>query len=112
MSTLLSPFLISLRLTYDECSYKLKVDACAKGSLKEQKLRDITVNYLCALSILADRVTQSSLLFRYRYGTLIAFANYLIEQRFRSKGALEATFPAWLTEHREITKILERRSLD
>ncbi|KAF4597582.1 hypothetical protein EYR40_008044 [Pleurotus pulmonarius] len=74
--------------------YKLKVDACAKGSLKEQKLRGITVNYL------------------YRYGTLIAFANYLIEQRFRSKGALEATFPVWLTEHREITKILERRSLD
>ncbi|KAG5221218.1 inositol hexakisphosphate-domain-containing protein [Salix suchowensis] len=86
--------LISPMLTSDECSYKLKVDACARGSLKEQKLRGITVNYL------------------YRYGTLIAFANYLIEQRFRSKGALEATFPAWLTEHREITKILERRSLD
>lgn len=27
-------------------SYKLKVDACEKGSSKERKLRGITVNYL------------------------------------------------------------------
>jgi len=27
-------------------SYKLKVDACEKGSAKERKLRHITVNYL------------------------------------------------------------------
>ena len=27
-------------------SYKLKVNACERGSLKEQKLRNITVNYL------------------------------------------------------------------
>ncbi len=27
-------------------SYKLKVDACEKGSLKERKLRSVTVNYL------------------------------------------------------------------
>ncbi|PPQ64143.1 hypothetical protein CVT24_008773 [Panaeolus cyanescens] len=72
--------------------YKLKVEACERGSLKERKLRHITVNYL------------------YRYGTLIVFANYLIEMRER--GEPEVTFPEWLREHREITKLLERRSLD
>jgi hypothetical protein len=71
--------------------YKLKVNACERGSLKEQKLRNITVNYL------------------YRYGTLIVFANYLIE--IQEKGS-QITFPEWLREHREITKLLERRSLD
>ncbi|PPQ89339.1 hypothetical protein CVT25_003176 [Psilocybe cyanescens] len=73
--------------------YKLKVDASEKGSVKEQKLRSITVNYL------------------YRYGTLIVFANYLIEMREPRNGP-EATFPEWLHEHREITKLLGRRSLD
>uniref|UniRef100_A0A8H7Y3N0 Inositol hexakisphosphate-domain-containing protein n=1 Tax=Psilocybe cubensis TaxID=181762 RepID=A0A8H7Y3N0_PSICU len=73
--------------------YKLKVDACEKGSIKEQKLRNITVNYL------------------YRYGTLIVFANYLIEMREPRNGP-ETTFPEWLHEHREITKLLGRRSLD
>jgi len=78
------------RAIYD---YKLKVDACEKGSIKERKLRNITVNYL------------------YRYGTLIVFANYLIEMRERRDDP-EVTFPEWLLEHREITKLLERRSLD
>ncbi|KAF8150729.1 inositol hexakisphosphate-domain-containing protein [Crassisporium funariophilum] len=72
--------------------YKLKVDACEKGSSKERKLRSITVNYL------------------YRYGTMIVFANYLIEMR--ESQSTEVTFPEWLHEHREITKLLERRSLD
>ncbi|KAF9260086.1 hypothetical protein L218DRAFT_1079604 [Marasmius fiardii PR-910] len=72
--------------------YKLKAEACEKGSKKETQLMNITANYL------------------YRYGTLIVFANYLIEMR-ESKGK-EMTFPAWLEEHREITKLLGRRSLD
>jgi len=72
---------------------KLKVEASEKGSLKEQKLRNITVNYL------------------YRYGALIVFANYLIEMRERHEGP-EQNFPDWLRERREITKLLERRSLD
>ncbi|KAG6919205.1 hypothetical protein DXG01_008503 [Tephrocybe rancida] len=72
--------------------YKLKVDACEKGTSKERKLRTITVNYL------------------YRYGTLIVFANYLIEM----KGPLGVgvTFPEWLHTRTEITKLLERKSLD
>ncbi|KAF9453485.1 hypothetical protein P691DRAFT_780955 [Macrolepiota fuliginosa MF-IS2] len=73
--------------------YKLKTEACEKGSAKERNLRSITVNYL------------------YRYGALIVFANYLIEMRERG-GPPSATFPEWLHEHREITKLLERRSLD
>ncbi|KAF9466586.1 inositol hexakisphosphate-domain-containing protein [Collybia nuda] len=71
--------------------YKLKTEACEKGSSKERKFRRITVNYL------------------YRYGTLIVFANYLIERRISSSSE---TFPEWLLEHREIIKLLERSSLD
>ncbi|KAJ8072929.1 hypothetical protein PM082_016489 [Marasmius tenuissimus] len=71
--------------------YKLKAEACEKGSKKEMQLRNITVNYL------------------YRYGTLIVFANYLIEMRERGE---ETRFPTWLEEHREIAKLLGRRSLD
>lgn len=47
---------------------------------------------------------------RYRYGTLIVFANYLIE--LRDSAVPQVTFPEWLHTHREITKLLERRSLD
>ncbi|KAH9856633.1 inositol hexakisphosphate-domain-containing protein [Lenzites betulinus] len=72
--------------------YKLKVEACEKGSAKHRKLMDIGVNYL------------------YRYGTLIVFANYLIEMREGKSD--EASFPAWLQERREITMLLGRRSLD
>ncbi|KAK0469504.1 inositol hexakisphosphate-domain-containing protein [Desarmillaria tabescens] len=71
--------------------YKLKVDACEKGSLKERKLRNVTVNYL------------------YRYGMLIVFANYLIEVR---ESKVEIIFAEWLSGHREITNLLSRRSLD
>ncbi|KAI0317069.1 inositol hexakisphosphate-domain-containing protein [Amylostereum chailletii] len=70
---------------------KLKVDACEKGTSKHRKLFNLAVNYL------------------YRYGTLIVFANYLIERREEGNAV---TFPEWLSEHREITKILGRRSLD
>jgi len=73
-------------------SNKLKVQALEKGSAKERKMRAITVNYL------------------YRYGTLIAFANYLLEMKESLEP--EVTFQQWLREHREITKLLERRSLD
>ncbi|KAJ7767113.1 inositol hexakisphosphate-domain-containing protein [Mycena metata] len=73
--------------------YKLKVDACEKGSVKENKLRNVTVNYL------------------YRYGSLIVFANYLIGLQDK-EDERPATFTDWLREHREITKLLGRRSLD
>ncbi len=46
---------------------------------------------------------------RYRYGTLIVFANYLIEMR---EGQGEVSFPEWLQTRREITTLLGRRSLD
>ncbi|KAI0685965.1 inositol hexakisphosphate-domain-containing protein [Cytidiella melzeri] len=72
--------------------YKLKVDACDKGSAKQKKLLNLGINYL------------------YRYGTLIVFANYLIEMQEREES--EQTFPDWLHEHREITALLSRRTLD
>jgi len=48
---------------------------------------------------------------RYRYGMLIVFANYLIETR-ESTNAKDVTFEEWVEEHREIAKLLQRRSLD
>jgi len=47
----------------------------------------------------------------YRYGMLIVFANYLIEMR-ESASTGDATFEEWMEEHREIAKLLQRRSLD
>lgn len=43
---------------------------------------------------------------------MIVFANYLIEMKEADKNEKEITFPEWLHEHREITKLLGRRSLD
>ncbi|KAI6025906.1 inositol hexakisphosphate-domain-containing protein [Pisolithus orientalis] len=74
--------------------YKLKVDACEKGSVKYRKLMSVAVNYL------------------YRYGTLIAFANYLLEMREFHRREQEKPFSSWLREHREIEKLLGRKSLD
>ncbi|TFK69694.1 hypothetical protein BDN72DRAFT_767637 [Pluteus cervinus] len=72
--------------------YKVKAEACEKGSLKGQKLSNLAVHYL------------------YRYGTLIVFANFLIEvQEGQIAGV---SFPEWLKERREITKLLERKSLE
>ncbi|PAV16188.1 metal ion binding oxidoreductase [Pyrrhoderma noxium] len=76
--------------------YKLKIEALPKGSDKQKKLMNLGVNYL------------------YRYGTLIVFANYLIELKECSgdgSGRSMASFPAWLKERREITTILGRRTL-
>ncbi|KAJ4477327.1 inositol hexakisphosphate-domain-containing protein [Lentinula aciculospora] len=72
--------------------FKVKAEACEPGTKKEKHMRNVAVNYL------------------YRYGTLIVFANYLIEMRQRL--GPETTFAKWLEEHREIRKILERRTLD
>lgn len=47
----------------------------------------------------------------YRYGMLIVFANYLIEMR-ESTNSEDVTFEEWMEEHREIAKLLQRRSLD
>ncbi len=89
------------------CSYKLKVDACEKGTAKEIKLRNLAVNYLYVFFSLSHvgSLMNVSILFRFRYGTLIVFANYLIDKT-------DETFSQWLTEHREIMNILRRRSLD
>ncbi|CAL1716907.1 unnamed protein product [Somion occarium] len=72
--------------------YKLKIDACEKGSAKQRKLFNVGINYL------------------YRYGALIVFANYLLEMR--ENPGLDCSFPAWLKERREITTLLSRRTLD
>ncbi|KAH7106320.1 inositol hexakisphosphate-domain-containing protein [Auriculariales sp. MPI-PUGE-AT-0066] len=70
--------------------YKLKAEASAPGSAKHKTMTAVGVNYL------------------YRYGTIIAFANYLLEVNSRET----RSFADWLTEHREIMRTLERSSLD
>ena len=42
---------------------------------------------------------------------LIVFADYLIEMR-ESASSEDVTFEGWMEEHREIAKLLQRRSLD
>ncbi len=65
---------------------------------------------ICELSIKIESAAGECLT-RYRYGTLIVFANYLIEMR-QSREGPEATFPEWLRKHREIAMLLSRTSLD
>ncbi|EJD48990.1 hypothetical protein AURDEDRAFT_161927 [Auricularia subglabra TFB-10046 SS5] len=67
--------------------YKLKAEACAPGSAKHKSISSVGINYL------------------YRYGTFVAFANYLLEAETRG-------FADWLAEHREIARILERSSFE
>ncbi|KAF8577784.1 hypothetical protein K439DRAFT_1417887 [Ramaria rubella] len=74
--------------------YKVKVDASVRGSAKHAKLQVIALNYL------------------YRYGTLIVFANYLVETREQRTDPNTKPFSLWLNEHREITQLLTRRSLE
>ncbi|KAM0753591.1 hypothetical protein T439DRAFT_322487 [Meredithblackwellia eburnea MCA 4105] len=85
--------------------FKLRVEAADIGSRKQQKLFEVTMNYL------------------FRYATLILFSNYLLE-----KAALKyddqdeddevprtpplPPFREWLSARREIKRILQRRSLD
>lgn len=50
-----------------------------------------------------------------RYGSLIAFANWLLERAEIEEDVGRepiASFPKWLHEHREITHILQKRSLE
>lgn len=95
-------------------SYKIKVDACEPGSAKQKKLLDLGVNYLCVMSFEAGAKTCDGRdlisFFRFRYGTLIVLANYLIERR--EGETKEDDFAVWLTAHREITTLLGRRNLD
>ncbi|KIJ51469.1 hypothetical protein M422DRAFT_157971 [Sphaerobolus stellatus SS14] len=74
--------------------YKLKADGSAPGSSKHIKLQSVALNYL------------------YRYGALIVFANYVIEVQRQRIDADTQPFHKWLSEHREITQLLSRRSLD
>lgn len=91
-------------------SNKLKLDACEKGTAKERRLRNVTVNYLSVQFNLLILLASLIFVFSYRYGSLIVFANYLVS--LQDKKQPEVTFTDWLKEHREITKLLGRRSLE
>jgi hypothetical protein len=90
--------------------YKLKLDTLPKGSPQHRRLQTTAVNYLSVLSLSPLGLCSDTVLVRrYRYGTLITFANYLIERR---EGNVTSRFPDWLKEHREISSLLSRTSLD
>ncbi|KAG0151897.1 hypothetical protein CROQUDRAFT_36078 [Cronartium quercuum f. sp. fusiforme G11] len=77
--------------------YKLRAEAAEPGSEKQRKIQTAATNYL------------------YRYGSLIAFANWLLERAdIEEVGDRESipSFPKWLQEHREITHILQKRTLE
>jgi len=93
--------------------FKLRAEAAEPGSEKQRKILTAASNYL------------------YRYGSLIAFSNWLLERQLeaapgedkndtsdgsrvhahRSEQRMK-TFPEWLNEHREVLHILQKRSLE
>jgi len=93
--------------------FKLRAEAAEPGSEKQRKILTAATNYL------------------YRYGSLIAFSNWLLERQLeaapgedkndtsdgsrvhahRSEQRMK-TFPEWLNEHREVLHILQKRSLE
>jgi hypothetical protein len=89
-------------------SLKLKLDTMPKGTVHYRKLSTTAVNYLCVHLRFIPRLPNSCIV-RYRYGTLITFANYLIKCW---ENTPTTRFPAWLTEHREISNLLRRTSLE
>lgn len=90
------------RAVYD---LKLRYNAADSGSEKQRSIFHVATNYL------------------YRYGTLITFANYLLEKAemsaetdtdddSRSVRPSMPPFPQWLSRRREITNALSRQILD
>ncbi|KAH9824387.1 inositol hexakisphosphate-domain-containing protein [Melampsora americana] len=85
---------IERKAVYD---FKLRAEAAEPGSEKQRKITTAATNYL------------------YRYGSLIAFADWLLERAdMEDDEARESipSFPKWLQDHREITHILQKRSLE
>ena len=97
-------------------SYKLKSEAAPKQSAKSRHLLNMGINYLyrCVLYLFCTSDhSQTDLRIPRSYGAMIVFANYLLELRqWDSSKAAYMRFPAWLQEHREITTLLTRRTLD
>ncbi|KZT41862.1 hypothetical protein SISSUDRAFT_1069720 [Sistotremastrum suecicum HHB10207 ss-3] len=109
--------------------YKLKLDAADHSSENYARLLYVAQNYLSvffsysmAPSYTASFLSGSGLFSRpsltfmtlilSRYAALIVFANYLIEAKEKSIDFRELPFPMWLKEHREISTLLARHSLD
>lgn len=74
--------------------FKLKVAAAEPGSQKHTQLLHQGVNYL------------------FRYGVLIVLANFLLEAKAQGTPLEDADFPGWLAQHREISNVLSRKTLD
>ncbi|KAH9467317.1 hypothetical protein MJO28_000112 [Puccinia striiformis f. sp. tritici] len=97
--------------------FKLRAEAAEPNSEKQRKILTAATNYL------------------YRYGSLIAFSNWLLERQSQdSSSSVPATetdttpskknyvhhssqqriktFPEWLNDHREVLHILQKRSLE
>ncbi|RXK36344.1 hypothetical protein M231_06381 [Tremella mesenterica] len=74
--------------------FKIKIEASERGSAKYKMLLHQGVNYL------------------YRYGAMIVLANFLLEIKDQNVSLRESDFPKWLEQHREISSVLSRKTLD
>lgn len=88
--------------------FKLRSEAADAGSAKQSKIFSVAMNYL------------------YRYGTLIVFANFLLEKAEwtrtkamtseldmpESERRRHPAFAEWLKDRKEISRILSKRSLE
>jgi hypothetical protein len=64
---------------------------------------------ICALLTHCVKSDLTDIRCSYRYAMLIVFANYLVEMKSSDQ---DVTFEKWIKEHREVTKLLEKRLLD
>jgi hypothetical protein len=97
--------------------YGLKVQTEGRDQRKRERETTETDEYGSELSVrpgspfASDETDDCLGGASYRYGMLIVFSNYLIEMR-ENTNSEDVTFEEWMEEHREIAKLLQRRSLD
>lgn len=102
-------------------SFKLKAEAAEIGSAKHKTLFQQGVNYLyrCELPIVCfitpqwlaeglEGVADAASL----DGTMIILANFLLETKEQGIPLLQADFPGWMQQHREISSVLSKSTLD
>ena len=76
-------------------SAKVRVDACIDKCSHIQNLRECILDY-------SKKEPERGLNYLIRYFYLIAFAEYLIEER-------QETFTNWLNDRREITNLVAKK---
>ena len=74
-------------------TYKTQWEAADRGSSKKEKVGNLAFNYLYRhVSVLLCAIFKADVLLIKRYGTLVAFANYLLEKRDDRSGVMSSSF--------------------